>query len=116
MEQATIDAAAAQALDGSFGGQVLRPDDPGYDEARKVFNAMIDRRPAIIARCAGVSDVKAAVGLAREQGLSVAIRGGAHAVSGHAVCDEGMVIDVSPMKGVRIDPETKICHAQAGLN
>ena len=116
MEQATLDAAAAQQLDGRFGGELLRPEDPGYEDARKVFNAMIDRRPALIARCRGVADVMAAVGLARDQGLSVAIRGGAHAVSGHAVCDEGLVIDVSPMKGVRIDPETKTAHAQAGLN
>jgi FAD/FMN-containing dehydrogenase len=116
MEQATLDASATEVLDGRFTGELLRPEDSGYDEARTVFNAMIDRRPALIARCHGVADVMAAVGLAREQGLSVAIRGGAHAVSGHAVCDRGLVIDVSPMKGVRIDPETKTVHAQAGLN
>jgi FAD/FMN-containing dehydrogenase len=116
MESAVLEAAVNERLNGGFGGQVLLPEDPGYDEARMVFNVMIDRRPAVIARCSGVADVITAVNFARENDLSVAIRGGAHAVSGHAVCDQGMVIDVSPMKGVRIDPAARTAHAQAGLN
>jgi FAD/FMN-containing dehydrogenase len=115
MPEAVLDAVALSQFNGSFGGQLLTPDEAGYDEARKVFNAMIDRRPALIARCAGVSDVMAALRIAREHDLRVAIRGGGHAVSGHGVCDDGLVIDVSPMKGVRVDPATRTVHAQAGL-
>jgi FAD/FMN-containing dehydrogenase len=116
MQEAALDAVTLEQLDGGFGGQLLQPEDPAYDEARKVFNAMIDRRPALIARCTGVSDVMAAVRFARESDLPVAIRGGGHAVSGHAICDRGLVIDVSPMKGVRVDPAARTAHAQAGLN
>jgi FAD/FMN-containing dehydrogenase len=116
MPEAVIDAAAAQELDGSFGGQLLTPESAGYDDARGVFNAMIDRRPAVIARCSGVSDVMAALKLARDSGLEVSVRGGGHSVSGHAVCDGGVVVDVSPMKGVWVDPEAHTARAQAGLN
>jgi len=116
MESGVLDAAVTEQLNGSFGGEVLGPDDPGYEEARTVFNAMVDRRPALIARCKGVADVQAAVAFARQNDLPLAIRGGGHAVSGHAVCDEGLVIDVTPMKGVRIDPATRRAHVQAGLN
>ena len=78
-------------------GELIRPGDEGYDEARKVWNGMIDRRPALIARCAGVADVIAAVNFAREQQLPVAIRGGSHNVTGNAVCEGGAVIDLSNM-------------------
>jgi len=116
MPAAVLDATALAELNASFGGSLIAPDDPGYDEARTVFNAMIDRRPAVIARCSGVADVMAALALAREHDLEVAIRCGGHSVSGQAVCDGGIVIDVSPMKGVWIDPEARTGWAQAGLN
>jgi FAD/FMN-containing dehydrogenase len=103
MEQSVLEQAAEQ-LNGNFRGEVLRAGDAGYDEARKVFNAMFDRRPALIARCAGVADVMAAVEFARESGLQVAVRGGGHGVPGYAVCDEGIVIDLTPMKGIWVDP------------
>ena len=108
--------AAIEELELAFGGELIRPESSGYDDARQVFNAMVDRRPALIARCSGVSDVMTALRIAREQGLKVAIRGGGHSVAGHAVVDEGIVVDVSPMKGSRVDPQAKTAWAQAGLN
>jgi FAD/FMN-containing dehydrogenase len=99
---------------GLRGGHLLRGDD-GYEAARKIYNAMIDRRPAIIARCAGAADVIAAVNFARNNGLLVSVRGGGHNVSGNAVCDGGLMIDLSPMKSVRVDPQGKAVHAEAGV-
>ncbi|HEX8727240.1 MAG TPA: FAD-dependent oxidoreductase, partial [Ktedonobacterales bacterium] len=96
-------------------GAVLQPGDDGYETARNVWNGMIDRRPALIVRCAGVADVVQAVKFARSQNLLVAVRGGGHNVTGNATCDGGMVIDVSPMKGVRVNPVAQTVHAQAGL-
>jgi len=95
-------------------GKLFRPNDEGYDEARRVWNGMIDRRPVAIVRCAGVADVIAAVNFAREQGLPVAIRGGSHNVTGNAVCDGGVVIDLSNMKGIRVDPEKRTVRAEGG--
>ena len=88
-------------------GPVIGPDDEGYDEARRIWNGAIDRRPAWIARCTGVADVLAAVGFARERGLLVAVRSGGHGVGGHALCDGGLVIDLSPMKGIHVDPQAR---------
>lgn len=85
-------------------GAVIRPADPDYDTARTLFNVMIDRRPALIARCMGVADVIAAVRFARDHGLRVAVRGGGHNVAGTALCDGGLVIDLSAMRAVRVDP------------
>src|SRR4030042_5251500 len=84
-------------------GKLFRPNDEGYDEARRVWNGMIDRRPVAIVRCAGVADVIAAVNFAREQGLAAAIRGGGHNAAGLGTCDGGIVIDLSPMRGVAVD-------------
>ena len=86
-----------------FTGQIVRPDDPEYDQARIVWNAMADKRPALIARCAGVDDVITAVRFAREQDLVVAVRGGGHSVAGFSTCDGGIVIDLSLMRDVTID-------------
>jgi hypothetical protein len=83
-------------------GHLLHPGEDGYDEARKIWNGMFDRRPALIARCAGAADVVSAVNFARDNRLQVAVRGGGHSFPGHSVCDRGLVIDLSPMKGVRV--------------
>jgi FAD/FMN-containing dehydrogenase len=110
-----IDEEVFGELRADFRGELLRARDDGYDAARAVFNGMIDRRPALIARCAGVADVISAVNFARENGLLLAVRGGGHSVPGYAVVDGGVVIDLSPMKGVWVDPESKTARAQAGL-
>jgi hypothetical protein len=95
-------------------GSVITPGSSEYEVARKVYNGMIDRRPDVIVRCANVADVTAAVNYARQEGLTVAIRGGGHNGAGLGVCDHGLVIDLSPMKGVRVDPTTKTVRAEAG--
>ena len=104
-----------ESLAGAFRGAVIGPDDPDYEAARKVHNGMIDKRPAVIARCTGVADVMAALQFGIEHGLPIAVRGGGHNVAGKAVCDDGLVIDLSPMKGIRVDPLKRVAHAQAGL-
>ena len=111
----TIDDAALEAFKTSLRGVLLRPSDPGYDDARKVWNGMIDKRPALIARCAGVADVIAAVNLARSNNLLVSVRGGGHNITGNAVCDGGLMIDLSRMKSVRVDPAKRTARAEAGL-
>ncbi len=98
-----------------FRGELLQPGDDGYEPARKIWNGAIDKRPGLIARCTGVADVVAAVRFARERDLLVAVRGGGHNVAGTAVCDDGLVIDLSPMKGMQVDPARHTAHAQPGL-
>ena len=95
-------------------GQVLRPRDDGYHEARRIWNAMIDRRPAAILRCVEVADVIEAVGFARENGLLLSVRGGGHNVAGNAVCDGGLMIDLSLMRNVQVDQSRRIAQAQGG--
>ncbi len=109
-----IEEAAVEKFRAVLRGRLLGADDDGYDEARKLWNGMFDRRPALIARCAGTADVISAVNFARENRLQVAVRGGAHSFPGHSVCDGGLVIDLSPMKGIRVDPVTRTARAQAG--
>lgn len=111
---AMADPSAVEQLRASVRGAVLRPGDTGYEEARRVWNGMIDRRPALIVRCSGTADVIAAVAFARDQGRPVAVRGGGHNVSGNAVIDGGVVIDLSPMNGVRVDPERKVARVGGG--
>jgi FAD/FMN-containing dehydrogenase len=111
---ATIDAATLDSLRAGFRGPLLLPTDPEYDDARQIWNAMIDRRPAVIARCTGTADVVAAVRFARQHGLRVAVRGGGHSAAGKAVVDDGLVIDLSLMKGVRVDPASKTARAEGG--
>jgi FAD/FMN-containing dehydrogenase len=96
-------------------GPVITPQDPGYDECRRVWNAMIDKRPAVIARCRSAVDVIAAVKFGRDTGLPIAIRGGGHGVAGRATCEDGIVIDFSEMKGIRVDPRARTARAEPGL-
>src|SRR4030095_11219235 len=104
-----------EPLRGDLRGPVILPGDPGYDAARAIWNGAIDRRPACVARCTGVADVVAAVRFARERDLLVAGGSGGHGVGGHALCDGGLVIDLSPMKGIRVDPAARIARAEAGV-
>jgi FAD/FMN-containing dehydrogenase len=113
--QASLGEATTGELREALRGELVLPGDAGYDDARRVWNGMIDRRPALIARCTGTSDVIAAIGFARSEGLDVAVRGGSHNVAGNATCDGGLVIDLSPMKGVRVDSEARTVRAQGGL-
>src|SRR4051812_5640166 len=101
-------------LPAEFKGQVLYPGDPGYDESRRVFNGMIDRRPALVIRPFSAADVIDAVNVARQNGLPVAIRGGAHSVAGNGVVDGGIQIDLSSLKGVRVDPKARRAWANGG--
>jgi FAD/FMN-containing dehydrogenase len=110
-----LEEAAVQNFADSLRGPLLQPGEGGYDEARKVWNGMIDRRPALIARCAGVADVIAAVRFARTHELLVSVRGGGHNITGNAVCEGGLMIDLSPMKSVRVDPARRTARGEAGL-
>src|SRR5215217_3684645 len=111
----SLEEAAIQEFKAALRGELLRPGEDGYEDARKVFNVMIDKKPALIARCAGVADVINAVNFARTNELLVAVRGGGHSVPGHSVCDGGLVIDLSRMKGLRIDPVRRTARAEPGL-
>jgi FAD/FMN-containing dehydrogenase len=105
----------ADAIERSFRGQLIHPADAGYDEHRRVWNGSINRRPDLIARCAGVADVLATVRFAREHEVPVAVRGGGHSFPGLSVCDGGVVVDLGMMKGIRADPEARTVRAQAGV-
>ena len=109
LEQSTLD-----ALRTRLRGPLLLPGESGYDDARSLWNAMIDRRPALIARCLGVADVITGVNFAREQGLALSIKGGGHNIAGLAACDGGLMLDLSLMRGVWVDPTTRTARAQAG--
>jgi FAD/FMN-containing dehydrogenase len=97
-------------------GSVLLPEDPGYEASRKIWNAMIDRRPAGILQCAGVADVMLAVSVARENGVLVSVRGGGHNIAGSALCDDGLLIDLSAMKSVHINPDTRRAYVEPGAS
>jgi len=113
--QENVAAADTGELRARFRGALLRPGEESYDEARRVWNGAIDRRPALIARCAGADDVVEAVRFARERDLLVSVKGGGHAVAGHAVCDDGVMIDLSLMKAVQVDPAGRTARAAAGV-
>ena len=113
-EKIFAEAAIERFADG-LRGRVLRAGDAGYDEARRVWNGMIDRRPALIARCTGAGDVMAAVRFARSHNLLLSVKGGGHNITGNAVCQGGLMIDLSPMKGMRVDPAARTARAEAGL-
>jgi FAD/FMN-containing dehydrogenase len=114
-EPIALDEAALEVLEGSLRGQLVRPGDATYDEQRRVWNGSIDRSPALIARCAGVADVIAAVTFARRTGLPVAVRGGGHSFPGLSVWDGAVLIDLGPMKGIRVDPDARTARVQAGV-
>jgi FAD/FMN-containing dehydrogenase len=112
--EVTVDAEAIQGFVEGVRGRVLRSGDPGYDDARAIWNGLIDRRPALIVQCTGAADVVDAVNFAREQNLLLSVKGGAHNVAGNAVNDGGLVIDLSQMNGVHVDPTTETVRAQGG--
>jgi FAD/FMN-containing dehydrogenase len=105
---------AEEKLKGSIKGSVLVPDDPGYEEARQIWNAMIDRRPAVIVQCAQADDVPSVIRFARENKLELSIRGGGHNIAGNALCDNGITIDFSRMKNVRVDAGKKRAYVEPG--
>jgi len=105
---------ATQELRAALRGEVISAEDETYDEARRIWNGMIDKRPALIARCTGAADVIAAVDFAREHGVPLSVRGGGHNVAGKALCDDGLVIDLSPMRAVHVDPDVRVVRAQGG--
>lgn len=109
LEKTTLDSFSNQVR-----GRVLTPGNDGYDEARSIWNGMIDKRPAVIAQCEGTADVIAAVNFARDLDLRLAVKGGGHNIAGKAVCDDGLMIDLSPMDGVRVDPEAQIARVGGG--
>ena len=109
-----LDADAVDTLATDFMGDLVRPGDADYDAVRKIWNGNIDRRPALIARCRGVADVIAAVRFAREQDVLTSVRGGGHAVAGYALCDDGVVVDLSLMTGTRVDPLAQTIRVEGG--
>jgi FAD/FMN-containing dehydrogenase len=111
---ASIDKAAVDGLAASFQGRLIRPGDPTYESLRQIWNGHIQRRPALIARCSGVADVIAAVRFARAHELRSSVRGGGHAVAGHALCDDGFVIDLAALTGSRVDPRARTMQVQGG--
>jgi FAD/FMN-containing dehydrogenase len=112
--QATTAAAVIDDLRAAFAGEVIDPGHPEYDQARQVWNGLIDRHPAVIARCAGVDDVVSAVRVARQHGIEVSVRGGGHQIAGTAVIDDGLVIDLSAMRSVQVDPTTRTARVAGG--
>jgi len=111
---AEIEMAVVEALEEDLRGSVLFPTSAGYDDARRLWNGMIDRRPAVVARCAGTADVASAVNFAREHDLLVAVRGGGHNVAGNAVCEAGLMINLSGMRSVHVDAQTSRARAEGG--
>lgn len=109
-----VEDSAIQAFSSSVSGPVILPDHPDYDAARRIWNAFIDKRPGLILRCRDTGDIVQAVRFARAQGVRVAVRGGGHNVAGRALCDDGLVIDLSDMKEVRVDPEARTARVQGG--
>ena len=106
---------AVTELAKTFTGQLFQPTDPGYEDVRKVHNGLVDKRPALITRCRGVADIVEALNLAHAMNLEVAVRGGGHNVAGRATIDDGLMLDLSMMKGIHVDPKTRTARAQGGL-
>lgn len=113
--QGSLDQDRLKSLAATFSGALLRPADNGYEEARRLHNGLIDKRPRLIARCLGTADIVDALGFARESGLEISVRGGGHNVAGRAVTNGGVMIDLSLMRGVRVNPDAHIVRAQGGV-
>jgi len=109
-----IDARALTAFGEAFEGEVVLPGSAGYDAARVVWNGIVDRHPAVVARCAGAEDVRRAIQLGREEDLPIAVRGGGHSLAGFSTCDDGIVLDLSRMRGVTVDPERRVARVRGG--
>ena len=105
---------AIEAFKADFAGPLVLPEDPQYNEVRQIWNAMIDRRPSLVARCVSAEDVARSLDLVRQHDLPFSIRGGGHNIAGNAVCDGGLMIDLSLMKGVNIDPEQRRAYVEPG--
>ncbi|MDR9365386.1 MAG: FAD-dependent oxidoreductase, partial [Balneolaceae bacterium] len=103
-----------EELQSTFRGRLVQPNDPDYDEIRQVWNGYIDKHPALIAQCTGTADVIDAVKFAWKNDIEVSVRGGGHNVAGSALCDDGMVIDLSKMRGIHVDPTQKLARVQGG--
>jgi FAD/FMN-containing dehydrogenase len=114
MSQLAIDEATINGLRSTVGGEVVTPEGAAYEEARKVWNGMVDRHPALIVQSASTEDVAAAVNFGRKNGLVISVRGGAHSTPGYSTCDGGIVIDLQPMNGVEVDPESRTARVQGG--
>jgi FAD/FMN-containing dehydrogenase len=114
MSQVAIDDTTIEQLRSSVGGEVITPEDASYEEARKVWNGMIDRHPALVVRCSSTDDVVAAVDFGRENGLVVSVRGGAHSTPGYSTCDGGIVVDLGPMHAVSVNPDARTARVQGG--
>ena len=110
-----LEKAAVEELRARLRGDLLQPGDAAYDATRKVWNEMVDKRPALIVRCKGVADVIASVRFARQHELVLAVRGGGHNVAGNAVCDDGLMLDCNGMKSVHVDPVNGIARAEPGV-
>src|SRR3954451_1592513 len=110
-----LDDTVVRDLTGRISGSVIGPDDAGYDEARAVHNGLVDKRAALLVRCHTTEDGVAAIALARQAGLEISVRGGGHNVAGRAVCDDGVMIDLSEMKAISVDPEQATASAQGGV-
>jgi len=113
---ASVPGPALRAFGERFHGRLISPADEGYDEARSIWNGAIDRRPGLVARCADASDVRTAVRFAREHDLRMSVRSGGHGVGGLALCDDGLVVDLSAMKGVRVEEGNRLAEVEAGVN
>src|SRR5689334_6575022 len=107
--------AAVAELHSTFAGRLLQSTDTGYEEARRVHNGLIDKRPALIAQCRGIADIVDAVQVARTHKLEVAVRGGGHNVAGRGTVDGGLMLDLSTMKGIQVDAKTRTARAQGGV-
>jgi FAD/FMN-containing dehydrogenase len=113
--QGVLGAATLTEFEDGLHGSLIRPEDAAYDEARAIWNGVHDGRPAVIARCADAADVRHAIGFARSEGLDVAVRGGGHSIPGFSTCDGGIVVDLSPMKGIEVDVGARTVTAEGGL-
>src|SRR5688572_16445696 len=111
----SLDQTSIGELSARFSGVLLRPGQSGYDDVRRIHNGMIDRHPASIARCLGTADIADSVNFARTRGVEAAVSGGGHNVAGRAVCDDGLMLDLSLMKGIHVDPVRRTARAQGGV-